>query len=492
MADYALLALDAGAYARLADEACRGAAKGLGAPQAKLLQYRPESDEFRVLSAVGSDGSRPDRRLGAGPRSPAGHAFRTGKPVLCGAEDVFVGDAERGGRPFRLPRQLLERGVRSAIVVPIGSGIGKVWGVLEVDSPRDAAFGSQDVAFLRALSNILAAGRDAHSRRAELGRSEGFAAAVLDACPDCVEVLDEAGRITRINGHGLLLLELDRTEARLGLAWVEQWPQEARAAAERALAVARVGGTGRFAACRPRRNGSMQWWDVLIAPMPTGAFVVVARDATRQVLADAAKDGALREKDLLMVEVHHRVKNSLQMVQNLLSLQARASGDVETGRTLEESAARVRTISAIHNRLYRAGATLDVEIGPYLEGLIEDLQAALVGSVADRRISLTADAACWPASEVPTLGLVLTELVTNSLKYGAGTVGVSFRQPAGQPATLIVEDEGPGPEPGFDASTSPGLGMRLVAGLLRGGGAGLEIDRSTPHARFIARLPHHT
>lgn len=502
VADYALMALRAETQDRLFDEACRCAALGLKADFAKILQYQPDSRDFRFRSVVGWDAALTlEAHLGSGARSPAGQAFRSGRPVVCGDTDA----AGPGNAPFRLPRLLRESGIRSAIVVPIrAAGDAGPFGVLEVDSPAPDAFTEQDVAFLRSLANITAAALTTLGSIAALRRSEAFATSVLDACPDCVEVLDSAGAITRINNNGLCLLELDLPASRLGRRWTEQWPPEDGPRAGQAVARARAGGIGRFAAYRPNRDGAPRWWDVVVAPVPGGDLVAVSRDATAQVLATSAKDAALRDKDLMMLEVHHRVKNSLQLVQNLLSLQARASTDDDTASQLGESAARVRTIAAIHDRLYRGGTTLDVEIGPYLEGLIEDLQAALVGpaeaggagiepaatgATADRRIVLEADKACWPASEVPTLGLVLTELVTNSLKYGAGEVRVSFRQPPGERAVLVVEDDGPGPDAGFDPARSRGLGMRLVTGLLRGEGAGVEIDRNVPHARFIARLP---
>ena len=486
VADFALLALHATARERMCEAACRSAASGLDAHYAKVLQYRPDSDDFLYYAAVGWDAKLVgSARIGSGARSPSGHAFRNRAPVVCADGAVSPEDIA-----FRLPRQLREHGIRSAIVVPIHeAGGAEPFGVLEVDSVATDAFTRHDVAFLRALANILGAALDALTRAQSLRRSEAFAASVLDACPDCVEVLDAAGIVARINSHGLALLGIDLPALRVGLRWIEQWNSEDQPRAAHALARARQGATGRFAAYNPGRRGVPQWWDVLIAPMPDGDFVAVSRDATAQMLATGAKDSALRDKELMMLEVHHRVKNSLQLVQNLLSMQARAALDDDSASALGESAARVRTIAAIHERLYRAGTTLEVEIGPYLDGLIEDLQAALVGPDAERRIVLQSDAAIWPASEVPTLGLVLTELVTNALKYGAGDVTVSFRQPPGERARLVVEDEGSGPEADFDPARSRGLGMRLVTGLLRGDGAGLEIDHASGHARFIARLP---
>ena len=109
---------------------------------------------------------------------------------------------------------------------------------------------------------------------------------------------------------------------------------------------------------------------------------------------------------------------------------------------------------------------------------------------AAREISLQADPATWGAAEVTTLGLVLTELVTNAIKYGKGNVHVAFRQSLLDQAELVVEDEGSGLPADFDPTRSSGLGMRLVKGLLSGHGGGLDVDRSVRHTRFIARLLH--
>jgi two-component sensor histidine kinase len=238
--------------------------------------------------------------------------------------------------------------------------------------------------------------------------------------------------------------------------------------------------------CTKRRTFDRHDTDFLQALANTLAAAMLAegrRAAARE--ANAAKD-------LLMAEVHHRVKNSLQLVQSMLALQARAAKGTEAAVPLAESAARVRTIAALHDRLYRSNTGLEVEVALYLEGLTEDLRVSMASNQAGREIQLQADQARWPAAEVTTLGLVLTELVTNALKYGQGTIRVTFRQPAEGRADLAVEDDGLGLPADFDPALSHGLGMRLVTGLVHGRGGGLEVDRGAGHTRFVVRLlrPH--
>ena len=364
----------------------------------------------------------------------------------------------------------------------------------------------------REQAKALAAERDRHAERlerrdAELRAAEAHTRLILDSATDqAILTLDAAGRITSWNSGA---------EALLGWTWAEAngadagmlFTAEDRAAEvlgehmRRALAEGRAMGER----WHQRRDGTRFWAECEMLPLrrgspdgPAGApneggFLKIMRDRTEHRRMEQALREALEDRDLLMREVHHRVKNSLQLVTGLLAAQSRAA---ETGSSaaaqLAESAARVRTIAAMHDRLYRADpGRVAVELRPYLDGLIEDLRQGMASTLEGRDVRLVMEGEiAWPAAAVPALGLVATELVTNALKYGAGTVAVRFVPPCGDvPARLVVEDEGRGLPQGFDPSASRGLGMRLVLGLLRGQGAGLEVDRSVPHTRFVARMP---
>lgn len=193
----------------------------------------------------------------------------------------------------------------------------------------------------------------------------------------------------------------------------------------------------------------------------------VERDARRAELAQVAqaKDRLLRDKDLLMQEVHHRVRNSLQLVHTLLLLQARAGGTDARG-ALAAAAQRVMTVAAVHERLYRGGSVTEADAAEYLGGLVDDLRRSLV-EPAGRGIELAAEAMLLPADQLTPLGLVTTELVTNALKYGRGQIRLSVRRGAGV-VEISERDEGPGLPPGFDPARSQGLGMRLILALAKG------------------------
>jgi two-component sensor histidine kinase len=212
--------------------------------------------------------------------------------------------------------------------------------------------------------------------------------------------------------------------------------------------------------------------------------------AVDRAAAQAEREAMLKEKDLLIAEIHHRVKNSLQLVRNLLTLQARETESGTAREQLLASADRVLSIAAVHEHLYRGGEIGSVAVHDYLAALIEGLRQSSGVAQAGREIVLEAEEARWSADQVPTLGLVMTELVTNALKHGRGDVRVVFvaADEAGL-ARLTIEDEGPG----FTGTAPPGdgqgLGMRLVRAMLQGRGGRLELEQAAGAMRVVACLP---
>ena len=222
------------------------------------------------------------------------------------------------------------------------------------------------------------------------------------------------------------------------------------------------------------------------------ALLELRRALLQHDRAEAEKDAMIERlndilatKDVLVQEVHHRVKNSLAMVQALLTLQARATADDGAAQQLRESAGRVRTIGSMHEHLYRMSAVAHVDISGYLRKLVTDQQSALLAD--GRTLSFEGDEAMWPSSEAPALGLVLTELITNAIKYGSGSILVTLKH-QGEEAVLLVEDEGTALPDDFEPSDSEGFGMRIITGLLRGHGGHLEVDRSRNSTCFVATM----
>ncbi len=490
-ARFGLFALKAQYIPDVLQEACIIVSLGLGVSFAKVLRYLPEEHQFLLEAGVGWAASEIGvTRLGADLESPAGYAFQTSQPV-------FSNDLSTENR-FRTPELLQRYAVRGAVNVII-RGDSMRYGVLEADAPSGEHISQRDVAFLDTIATIIALALERRRTEDSQHADDVFSAGVLEASNDCIQVIDLAGTIEFINANGLQQMEIPALMSVKGQPWHKLWPDSQAKLVEQAIEDARQGKPSRFEAPRPSPNNSSRWWDVSISPLGNQQgeikhLVAVARDITERVHTEASlsallsnRDSLLGRTELLMLEVHHRVRNSLQLIQTLLLLQSSNTHDDSVREQLKTAASRVMTVAAVHKRLHEQGAPVETDAAAYLQGLVHELQYSLVEQNT-RRIKLVAAELLMPAERLSSLGLITAELVTNALKYGKGTVTVSLYD-RGDTLELVVEDEGHGFPASFPTSHSGGLGIRLVKMFSRGGENSLYVDRTVPHSRITVRLP---
>jgi len=172
--------------------------------------------------------------------------------------------------------------------------------------------------------------------------------------------------------------------------------------------------------------------------------------------------------EILVREVLHRSKNNFTIAASMLSLQASSSTSPEASQALEEARGRIISMALLYDRLYRAPEFGDADCASYLGSVIEDLRGTLIG---ERAIVLEADIEelSLDPKRAATLGIIVTELVTNACKYafpatGGGRIRISVRGTEGR-LSLRVADDGRGFPPGFDPSRDGGFGFTLVESL---------------------------
>jgi two-component sensor histidine kinase len=236
--------------------------------------------------------------------------------------------------------------------------------------------------------------------------------------------------------------------------------------------------TSRFRGC----DGSFRWLQWRWASSADGMSYAIARDVTadRELLESlqraerelrdkqASLTAGLREREVLLQEIHHRVKNNLQVISSLINMQARRL-DVPSARSaLEECKTRVEAIALIHEQLYQSNDYRQIPFAKYLKVLIQSITS--MSGDAGRRVTLDVDTepVALPVDKAIPCGLILNELITNALKHAypggrAGEVRVSLHQHAGQLA-LVVADDGIGLSK-TDATTES-LGMQLIETLV--------------------------
>lgn len=198
----------------------------------------------------------------------------------------------------------------------------------------------------------------------------------------------------------------------------------------------------------------------------------MATDMTAAKQAESALRDSLAEKTALIKEVHHRVKNNLQVVASLLSLQERRQQVPEALEVLHDTQARVTAMALLHEVLYRSENLATVDVAAYVERLCASLLRA-VGPVASR-VQVVRDIAPvrLPLDQAVPCGLIINELVSNALKHGysggrSGRVVIDLRPQERGTLLLRVIDDGVGLPAGFDAKNTSTLGLNLVFDLVR-------------------------
>jgi two-component sensor histidine kinase len=202
------------------------------------------------------------------------------------------------------------------------------------------------------------------------------------------------------------------------------------------------------------------------AHVPDNLDLEMELEELRSLVAGHGEE--LRQRDLLMREVNHRVANSIQLATSILRMQAHQETDPHTSGQLEKASSRLSAIQHVHNRLYRSADMRTIEFSQYLH----DLCGELAGSVEQEGIApaFTVKVDCermrLPTDHVAKLGLVINELVTNAFKHAGGAadcvINVHAEKLEGERLVVEVSDNGTGLPDGFDMARVKGLGMRLV------------------------------
>jgi len=200
----------------------------------------------------------------------------------------------------------------------------------------------------------------------------------------------------------------------------------------------------------------------------------------------AELSATLNEREVLLQEIHHRVKNNLQVISSLMNLQLRRISDQATREALQEGQARVQAISLIHEMLYQSGDYANVHFSEYARKLAANV-FGMVGVAPDCiSLQVVIDNVVLAVDKAIPCGLILNELITNALKHAfphgrRGTVRVALVRAGVGKLQLSVVDDGVGMPAGFDMRHTHSLGMHLVGTLAEQLGAEFEMtqDRGT-------------
>jgi two-component sensor histidine kinase len=336
--------------------------------------------------------------------------------------------------------------------------------------------------------------------------SEAFTQMVINALTDHIAVLDAQGTITAVNdawerfgrangtsslvytGVGLNYLAVCEQAAATG----EQTAREALLGLQAVLR----GTCAKFALEYPCHAPTEERWFLLRAtPLPPqeGGIVITHTDVTARKQAEEALKAALRQKEVLLKEVHHRVKNNLQVIASLLHLQADTILDPQIRAPLEDSQHRIHSMALIHDNVYQSHDIAHIDVADYLSRLSTRLFNAY-GAPADRiALKIEVEEVWLEVNTVIPYGLLLNELLSNALKHAfpggrAGEIRIALRQEPPGTCRLSVSDTGIGLPQALDFRHTNSLGLQLVCLLTEQLDGNIELELGGGTA-FTITLP---
>jgi PAS domain S-box-containing protein len=333
----------------------------------------------------------------------------------------------------------------------------------------------------------------------ELRQSKTKLRTMLDALPDLMFEMGVDGRYYDYHSHRVDLLAA-HPDKLLSSTIDEVLPPEAAKIAMRALQDALEHGRSSGYQIELQLEQGPRWFELSASrkerlPGEGPRCIVLSRDITERKQDAITLQNALNEKVGLLNEVHHRVKNNLQVITSLLRLEANRSAHAETKAVLDDMQGRIRSMALLHESLYRTGTFASVELGAYLKQLCT--QAFRASAQQSEGVQLVLDLGAVQVSlDLATpCGLLVNELVSNCLKHGfpdgrTGEVRVTLAPVVAAPDAvdahpwaLSVRDNGVGLSADFETRRTTSLGLQLVSDLALQLGGTLQVGPG-PGAAF--------
>jgi PAS domain S-box-containing protein len=327
-----------------------------------------------------------------------------------------------------------------------------------------------------------------------LRQSEGRLRRLTDTMRDVVTQTDIAGVVEYASPSAEQVLGYRLEEILGGSVFDRIHPEDVQKAREAFQTAIRERTGGRLEFRYRHADGHILWLESVGNLLRddqgnvTGA-VFGTRDITVRKKVEEQIKASLLEKEVLLKEIHHRVKNNLQVISSLLSLQSEYLQDEGLRKALKESQNRVKSMAIIHQRLYQSGNLAEINFAGYIRELCSQLLRSY--GAASRKISLDvqADEVALGVDRAIPCGIILNELISNALKYafpgddgGTVTVRLHAREHA---VELSVSDDGVGLPAGLDVRTNNSLGLKLVNMLAEqlGGAITMGADEKRPEPR---------
>lgn len=420
---------------------------------------------------------------------------------------MVVRDTWLDARFANHPLVMEQPGIRFYAGVALVNPEGHALGTLCVVDRAPRELNADTLAALRGLAQAVMAmlelRRANHDARLSLvgqKRLERRFHQVVESAPNAMVMIDTTGRMELVNAQAERMFGYTRTEM-LGSMVEMLIPERFRdhhpglrasffsTPCSRPMEKARD-------LYAMRKDGSEFPVEIGINPIETedGIMVLSAiADISDRKQKESRIQAALKEKDILLGEIHHRVKNNLQIVHSLLDLQAARISDTAVRAMVHDSQNRIRSMALIHQTLYGSNDFAKVNFAEFLRTLIPILTGSYGVDAGRITVRVDVETVRLPIDVAVPCGLVVNELITNAFKHAFGPenhgeISITLTCPRDGEVVLSVSDNGVGMPEHFDLADTSTLGLQLAGLLADQVGGNLTINRSHPTC-FTLRFP---
>ncbi len=312
---------------------------------------------------------------------------------------------------------------------------------------------------------------------ARLAQEQQLVQLLLDSSPDYIYIKDTQSRFTRISRSLAELNGISSPEEAVGKSDFDFYPHDSAAryyAAEQDM----MQTLEPIVAVEQRQawaNGEEGWVSTTKLPIYDGEGRVsglfgISRDISAIKAAEQRVGGLLAEKELLLREAYHRIKNDMNLVRSLLSLQAAASGNPDTRQALHSSASRISVIAQTYEQVYQSGDLQMVALRPLIDAVVQSLRQ--LTAVSGCAIHAQSDESTVPSRLSVAIGVIINELVTNAVKHAFGgmarpRIEIDVRRAGADRIRITLQDNGSGFAPALLEGHSDGFGITIVRALVQ-------------------------
>jgi PAS domain S-box-containing protein len=371
--------------------------------------------------------------------------------------------------------------------------------------PRVTALIRNAKATQQATADLRATEGQRETLLEELLRREAMFERFFNLAPDAILVTDAGGLITAVNQQTTRMFGFEPEELvgkAIEVLVPETMRSEHRWHREKYFAAPKLRPMGYGLDLYARRkDGSQCPVDITLSPMGAAGgenrVMAAVRDMTEHKLAQQKIEESLREKDVLLREIHHRVKNNLAVICSLFYLESTYAKDEHAAQVFRESENRVHSMALVHESLYGSKDLSRIDFSLYAKALATDILSSY-GNGATPSGSVQLKSELQPVImsidlAVPC-GLILNELISNACKHGfpnsgRGEITVAVANRSDGQCMLRVDDNGAGIPPDVDVNSKKSLGLRLVRSLTKQIRGSFELVRNEPGTSARVQFP---